>query len=700
MTLAGTTPKMRRLKPSHTLWKPHAYQEKAVEFLLDRGAAALFLDPGLGKTSITLEVFRQLKEIGATEKMLVVAPLRVCQLVWEQEALEWSQFRHLKFSMLHGPKKEARLEEDADIYLINPEGIQWLASKYYNTKNKYFYRDKKFPFDTVVIDELTKFKNSQSVRHKALMPLMGKTARRWGLTGTPIPNGYLDLFGQMKILDGGLALGTYYSHYRSKYFEQDFTGFGYDLRRGADKQIEEAIRPYVLRMAAKDYLELPPLIEDIRPVVMPPKARKQYEEMKKEMLLELGGEVIEAGNAAAVYSKLKQMSNGAVYAGDGVFEPRKTIEIHEAKLDALEDLIEEMAGAPLLVAYEFNHDLVRLKKRFGQMVPYIGSGVTGKTAKIIERDWNRGKIPLMFAHPASAGHGLNFQKGNACHIGWFSCTWDYELYDQFIQRILRQGNKALRVFNHIFITENSIDQKTRDAIRGKALTQNEFCEALNDEIYQSGKKPAPKTGATKKEAILAKIKKLSRRSNRKTIVDDEDTGVDENETEEDEDDEDEAPSTKRSSKRASKRKLKGRAVDDDDDDEEEDEEEAEDDEDEDDVPSEKAKKTFKRAVKKRAEEFEEEDDEEEEDEDDEEEEDEDEDDEEEAPAPKRSSSRKPAPRTTAPAKSSSGSAGHTVDVSSVRKVFLDEIDARLKGAADGAEILALAQAWSIVSYGQ
>lgn len=619
----------RRIAPTHKEWIPHNYQERAVDFLIDRQSAALFLDPGLGKTSITLAAFDQLRSEGIAKKMLVIAPLRVCQLVWEQEGQEWTQFRHLKFSLVHGPKKKAALDKEADIYLINPEGISWLNAQYFEEKKKGqpWKQKEKWPFDTVTIDELTRFKNAQSVRHTALMPIMPKVQRRWGLTGTPIPNGYLDLFGQMKILDGGLSLGTYFTRFRDKYFEADFTGFKYLLRRGASKAIEKAIKPYVLRMAAEDYLELPPRIDDIRSVVMPKKARKIYEEMKKEMVAELEDTIVEAGNSAAVYSKLKQMANGAVYAGDGVFEPKKVIHIHDAKIEALEELVEELAGTPLLVGYEFRHDLARLQKLFPG-VPYIGSGVSGAQVKQIERDWNANKLPMLFAHPASAGHGLNFQKGNAFHIAWFSATWDYELYDQFIKRILRQGNEATTVFNHIFIVEDTIDNKTRDAILQKGFTQDAFCAALNAEIYHTGKTASPPHGETKDDIM---VKKLSRRK-KAEVEDDIDEEDEEDEAprtsrrassrgskskqrdadeEEEDEDEDEAPrKTKRVSKRGTKSKLRGRASDDDEDPEEEDEEE-----DEEDRPTRKsARKKFSKVVREELDEEEEgEEDEEEED---------------------------------------------------------------------------------------
>lgn len=305
MFLSSVAPtQMRLAKPSHELWVPHPYQQRGVEFLCQQNSAALFLDPGMGKTSIVLAAFARLASATQANRMLVIAPLRVVHTVWEQEARKWTQFRHLRFSVLHGSKKDAALKAEADIYLMNPEGCEWLAQKYFG---------RPLPFDTVVIDELTKFKNSRSVRSKQLRPRLGGVRRRWGLTGTPVPNGYMDLFGQFLMLDDGAALGKYITHYRDQYFQPGYDGFSYTLQRDGAARIEARIAPYVLRMAASDYLDLPPLVDDIRLVELPAEARKTYEQMKKDMLTELPEGVVTGANAAAVYSKLKQMANGAVY---------------------------------------------------------------------------------------------------------------------------------------------------------------------------------------------------------------------------------------------------------------------------------------------------------------------------------------------------------------------------------------------------
>src|SRR6185437_12341174 len=253
------------------------------------------------------------------------------------------------------------------------------------------------------------------------------------------------LFGQMLVLDDGAALGKYITHYRDAYFQVDFNGFDYNLQPGAERRIEEKIKPYVLRMSAEDYLELPPLVDDIRELDIEPAARAVYSKMKKDMLAELPEGVVTGANAAAVYSKLKQMANGAVYMND---DKHTVSPIHNTKLDALDELVEELAGQQLLIAYEFNHDIERLRAHFGARLAYIGKGVGEMQTLEIQERWNRGEIQMLACHPASAGHGLNLQYSSCAHICWLSPIWDLELYDQFRKRVWRQGNEALRVINH------------------------------------------------------------------------------------------------------------------------------------------------------------------------------------------------------------------------------------------------------------
>lgn len=474
---------------------------RAVEHLTANHAAGLPLRPGGRKTSITLAAFMELRAQGRAQTMLVVAPLRVCRQTWRQEATKWEEFRELKFSLLHGPKKDDRLDDDADIWLINPEGVDWLASKYFG---------RPLPFDVVTIDELTKFKNSASERSKALRPRLAKVPYRWGLTGSLAPNGYMDLFGQMLMLDDGAALGKYITHYRDQYFQLGWDGFSYDLMPGAEKRIVDRIAPYWFQMDEEDYAQLPPLVDVPHDLELGPAERKLYERMKKDMIASLPEGIITAANSAACYSKLSQMANGAVYVGD---DKAKVSHIHDLKLDAIEDLLEELNDEPLLVAYEFNHDFDRLRERFGvldkatgrKVLPYLGKGTTATQEAEWIAAWNRGELPLLCAHPASAGHGLNMQGASACNVAWFGITWDYELYDQFIRRIWRDGTKAGQVFNHLLLVKGTIDELKLVALRSKDMTQSDLLKALNSEIRRSADARAAGDTAARSEPVVMKL---------------------------------------------------------------------------------------------------------------------------------------------------------------------------------------------------
>lgn len=460
---------------------PHNYQKKAIKFLLEHAAAALLLDPGLGKTAITLAAFKLLQKQKVARKMLVIAPLRVCYLVWPAEAAGWADFAHFKVAILHGKGKEEALNSDADIYVINPEGLEWLV---YGGKGKAFDRRRwnKFGFDTLAIDELTKFKHSKGVRFKALKLVLETFSRRFGLTGTPAPNGLLDLFGQMYVLDLGRALGRYITHYRMQYFKAlDPNGWKWALQADGAERIYERIKPMALRMAAEDYLELPEIVPLKIMIDLPPKVQQIYDDLEEDMFVKMEGRVITAANAAAASMKLRQVANGALYVDDDVAAlvrgaKRGVMELHDAKLDAVEELLDELQGQPLFLAYEFNHDLDRLRARFPN-APVIGGGSLAQD-KVIEAAWNANEYPLLLGQPSGVGHGLNMQKGNAAHVGWFSMFWDLEAYDQFFKRVRRQGNKAKRVFNHHFMARGTVDQTIYYAQRGKERTQNALFEAL------------------------------------------------------------------------------------------------------------------------------------------------------------------------------------------------------------------------------
>ena len=477
--------------PSSKPWQPHAYQKKAVKFLLEHAASALFLDPGLGKTSITLAAIKLLKQKKLLDKVLLIAPLRVCYSVWPKEVSKWTDFGGLKVAVLHGPRKEEALKSEADVYVINPEGLDWLlqAKKTKTAQGKTkvdvdLRRFKNLGFDTLVVDELSKFKHTNTNRFKGLKLVLSTFRRRWGLTGSPASNGLLDLFGQCYVLDQGRTLGPYISHYRMKYFVPSHDGFSWNIREGAEQEIYERLSPLALRMAADDYLDMPALIENNIRVDLPDNVMVMYNQLEEDLIAKIDAKVVVASTAAAASMKCRQVANGGLYLDPEVQaliklpkSKREWVNLHTEKVDALADLIDELQGSPLLVAYDFEHDLDRLREKLGQDVPYIGGGVSAKRSAELEHLWNAGKLPVLLGHPQAMAHGLNLQEmGN--HVCWHSLTWDYELYDQFIRRVLRQGNKSKKVFCHHIMARGTVDEVVLAAVKSKRRGQNALFDAL------------------------------------------------------------------------------------------------------------------------------------------------------------------------------------------------------------------------------
>ena len=455
----------------------HPYQVSGSRHLWNStatgGAAVLWLDPGYGKTMIVLHTFKALYDAGMVKSMLIIAPLRVVQTVWAQEIENWASLKGLVAARLHGPKKEKWLKRrDVNIWLVNYEGIPWLsglAKKGMLT----------IQFDVIVFDEVRRMKNATGKRFKSIRPLAAMATYRWGLTGTPASNGLMDLFGQFMILDGGAALGNRITRFRQEFFEKHYDGFTWLPRPGAQEAIEARIEPYIFR--ADGFLDLPEFVHDPRVIPLDAKARKEYTTLKQNLVTQLGeGTVLTAANAAVLVGKLKQMANGRVYDED-----RKVIQIHSAKADALRELVEELGSEQLLIAYEFNHDLTQIREILGDDIPYLGAGVNETTALSNVDRWNSGEIQIMAAHPASAGHGLNLQKGNAHHILWWGPTFDLDHYIQFNDRLRRQGNKAESVVIHTFVTERSVDEIAVSAREEKATLQDALLTALTVEFGDS-----------------------------------------------------------------------------------------------------------------------------------------------------------------------------------------------------------------------
>lgn len=394
----------------------HGYQEYSVNFIIEHPVAAVLLDCGLGKTVTSLTAINDLMfDYFDIHRVLVICPLRVGN-VWANEIQHWEHLCLLQYSVAVGSESERllALKTQADIYIINRENVQWLIEK----------SGVSFDFDMVVVDELSSFKNYQSKRFKALMKARPKVKRMVGLTGTPSSNGLMDLFAEFKLLDMGARLGRFIGQYRNAYFSPDKRNgqiiYNYKPLPNAEQQIYDKISDITISMKSTDHLKMPEMISTKYEVELSDSEKKKYEELKKDLILQLPDGEITAANAASLTGKLSQMANGAVYSDD-----ESILEIHQRKLDALEDIIESANGKPVLVAYWFRHDLERIKKRFD--VREI------KTAKDIA-DWNHGSIPIAVIHPASAGHGLNLQQGGSALV-WFGITWSLELYQQTNARL-------------------------------------------------------------------------------------------------------------------------------------------------------------------------------------------------------------------------------------------------------------------------
>ena len=454
--------------PFHTSrpqWTPHAYQIRAVTMMLKQACVGLFLDPGLGKTAVTLSAFRLLKHTGYVKRMLVIAPLRTCYAVWPEEMAKWTDFDGLTYRILHGPKRSKLVDDEADVFIMNVDNTRWFFEGDYHLRVK--------P-DVLCVDESTKFKDSNSMRFKWLRKHLGGFKRRWILTGTPAPNGLIDLFAQMYLLDQGAALGSYVTHFRLRYFIQ--TNPFYPEWKPAPHAMEEItarIDPLVLRLKAEDYLKMPDLQFINIKVELPPDARNTYTQMERHFLTEVASGAVVAANAAVAGGKCRQIANGRVYDAN-----RETHEIHDAKLDAFEDLIEELSGQPALVVYEFQHDVVAMRTRV--QGPMLGGGTTPRAAAQAVEAFNAGQLPVLYGHPASMGHGLNLQ-GACNHVIFYGITWDLEHYDQVIRRVYRQGQRAGVVFVYHIVAAKTLDEVVLGVLRSKDRTQQGLLGALTNQ---------------------------------------------------------------------------------------------------------------------------------------------------------------------------------------------------------------------------
>ncbi|BAZ97533.1 DEAD/DEAH box helicase [Dehalococcoides mccartyi] len=424
-------------------YNPHEYQKYAINYIESHPVSAVLLDMGLGKTSIALTAINDLLfDYFEAHKVLVVAPLRVARDTWPAEIEKWDHLSDLIVSVAVGSVVERvqALKAAADIYVINRENLCWLIDE----------SGILFDFDTVIIDELSSFKNHQAKRFKSLMKVRPKVKRMIGLTGTPSSNGLMDLWAEFKLLDMGARLGRFITAFRSNYFMPDKRNgqiiYSYKPLPGAEQCIYQKISDITISMKSTDYLKMPELISSEHTVMLSEKEAKRYDELARDLVLELPGGEVTAANAAALSNKLCQMANGAIYNDSG-----ETQVIHNQKMDALEDIIEAAAGKPILVAYWYKHDYERIVEKLESIKVSFSKLDTAESI----RRWNNKEIPVGLIHPASAGHGLNLQAGGSC-IVWFGLTWSLELYQQTNARLWRQGQTAETVVVQHIVTKGTI----------------------------------------------------------------------------------------------------------------------------------------------------------------------------------------------------------------------------------------------------
>lgn len=447
------------------IFTPHNYQQYAIDKIISTPYVGLFLEMGLGKTVTTLTAIQRLIDNLEIAKVLVIAPLRVAQSVWVQEIEKWEHLKGLRAVRVLGSEKQRvkALNTDADIYVVNRENVQWLVAH---------YSGRKIPFDMVVLDELSSFKNHKSARWKAMRTMRPRLSRVVGLTGTPAPNGLIDLWGQVYLLDQGNALGKFITNYQQRYFIPGRSNgqvvFDYKIQRDGEQRIYDAISDFCVSMKSEDYLSLPACTYHDIDIELSSKMLASYQEFEKEQVLSLPEEedgTISAVNAAALSNKLLQFASGAVYDAD-----KNVKHLHDAKLDALVELVEEANGKPVLVFYQFKHEIPRIQQALK------GYGVEVMNDDTCIDRWNRGEIPVLLAHPASTAYGLNMQQGGNIII-WYGLNWALELYQQANARLNRQGQtKPVHVY-HLLVS-GTMDVEVAKALTGKVATQDALMGAI------------------------------------------------------------------------------------------------------------------------------------------------------------------------------------------------------------------------------
>ena len=453
------------------IYEPYPYQQYCAARIVADAAVGLFLDMGLGKTVITLDAINTLRyDRWAVQRVLIIAPKKVAEGTWTKEAQKWEHLRHLRISAVLGSqqKRLRALATPADIYVINRDNVAWLVDYFKNA----------WPFDMVVLDESSSFKNSQSKRFKALKLVRSRINRLVELTGTPASNGLIDLWAQIYLLDGGARLGRTLGQYRERFFDPDKRSrtqiFSYTPKDGSMEYIQQAIGDICVSMKAEDYLNLPDRMFDDVPVVLDDKARKAYRQLERDLLLELDEGQITAASAGVLTGKLLQLCNGAVYDSE-----KRPLAIHNCKVEAFLEVLEQLNGQHCLVFYNFQHDRDRL---LAALEP-LGLRVRVYQSAADEDAWNAGEVDVLLAHPASCAYGLNLQNGGH-HIVWFGLTWSLEQYEQANKRLHRQGQRHPVIVHHL-VVQGGMDEDVIESLRAKGDTQEALMDALKARIKKA-----------------------------------------------------------------------------------------------------------------------------------------------------------------------------------------------------------------------
>lgn len=448
-------------------FEPFAYQVYAEKFIIEHPGAGLLLDMGMGKTATTLSAAEKLlRDYFEVRKILVIAPLQPATETWPAELEKWDNLKGLTYSLVIGSEKErtAALSADTDFYIINRDNVVWLVN----------YYKKRWPFDMLIIDELSSFKSSKSQRFRALKKVRPLIKRVVGLTGTPSPNGLLDLWSQVYLIDNGEALGKTVTGYREKYFVPDkrnaVTIFSWKPKQGAKEEIYEKLKPCCISMDSAEYLDLPERLFINHEAELPDEVKEQYKQLERDMLLPFSDGDIDAGSAGILVNKLLQLCGGCVYD-----ENRNVKEFHTVKLDTLERLIEEANGQSVLIFYAYKHERDKIFERFPEAVDIKEDGAVKR--------WNAGEIPILLAHPASAGHGLNLQAGGHIVI-WYNWTHNLEWYQQANKRLHRPGQKRIVLIHHICIKDGLDEQVLNNVLAEKANAQEYLIQALRAKIQE------------------------------------------------------------------------------------------------------------------------------------------------------------------------------------------------------------------------